>query len=749
MKLLIAVGQSAFEWTWKTSIYATLLIVLVFVLQKVLAKWLTPRLRYTLSLLILIRLLLPITPGSVWSFENLLPPAARLTNPAAFQPIPNPSTLDLTPVFESHASSLSVPVAGDPLRLSVSGAFCIVWASGCLCLLSLAGWRLGKWNGLIRKGRPIPDPRLLELLNSSREAMRVRSPVELVAIGQLSSPAVFGLFRRRLLLPETALRQLNDEELRMIFLHEMAHVRRRDVLLNHVLMAVQFLHWFNPLVWLALHRLRADRELVCDAMVMERVRPEERLGYGRVLLKLMDGFSAGTPVFSGAVPVISSINEIKRRISMIKNHGNASKAACVTTALLTLALAFGAFTHASGQQPTASQNAGASGSHVASHPAQTNPLAELTKRTISNLKEQLKSADPKVRQAALVNFWSLPTTVTEAENPALAEAVPILIQATKDGDHTVRHYAASALWHIRSQEVEVVKALGSMVVHETDVASACIAASALRVMGPAAALAVPDLMEDLVKRNEYDGTFISHSDAFVEPDVPSGGSLLRAVIEALGNIGAPAQNAVPLLRKRLDDTGRLALGNRVFSAKALWQITGETKEPLRVLMDTLENSNSYWAADVLGMMGKAAKPAIPALQSKLQTGDGSLRLRSAIALHNIEPDFQLLPILLDSLKDAQSGTRLAAAQNIWTINHDSQMILPTLIELLKPDDRMPIQMGMDFNGIAQQAIRLLGEIGPPAKAAVPRLKVIVQDEDSPRSSKLAADALRKIEGQLR
>ena len=222
-----------------------------------------------------------------------------------------------------------------------------------------------------------------------------------------------------------------------------------------------------------------------------------------------------------------------------------------------------------------------------------------------------------------MNFWSLPTTVTEAENPALAEAVPILIQATKDGDHTVRHYAASALWHIRSQEVEVVKALGSMVVHETDVASACIAASALRVMGPAAALAVPDLMEDLVKRNEYDGTFISHSDAFVEPDVPSGGSLLRAVIEALGNIGAPAQNAVPLLRKRLDDTGRLALGNRVFSAKALWQITGETKEPLRVLMDTLENSNSYWAADVLGMMGKAAKPAIPALQSKLQTGDGT------------------------------------------------------------------------------------------------------------------------------
>ena len=68
MKLLIALGQSAFEWTWKTSIYATLLIVLVFVLQKVLAKWLTPRLRYTLSLLVLIRLLLPITPSQRMEF---------------------------------------------------------------------------------------------------------------------------------------------------------------------------------------------------------------------------------------------------------------------------------------------------------------------------------------------------------------------------------------------------------------------------------------------------------------------------------------------------------------------------------------------------------------------------------------------------------------------------------------------------------------------------------------------------------
>jgi HEAT repeat protein len=146
------------------------------------------------------------------------------------------------------------------------------------------------------------------------------------------------------------------------------------------------------------------------------------------------------------------------------------------------------------------------------------------------------------------------------------------------------------------------------------------------------------------------------------------------------------------------------------------------------------------------MMGTAAKPAVPALQAKLQTGDGYIRPYSAIALYKIEPDFQLRPILLDSLKDAGSGTRFVAAQNIWTIYHDSQTILPTLIEFLKPNDQGPIQLrGMDLSANAQAAIRFLGEIGPPAKAAVPRLEEIVKDKDSPHCGKLAADALRRIE----
>jgi hypothetical protein len=220
-----------------------------------------------------------------------------------------------------------------------------------VALVSLAGWRYGQWCRLIRQGRRLSDTRLLALLDGARQAMGVRRPVTLVALARLSSPAVFGFRRVRLLLPETALDLLTDQDLRLLFLHEMAHVRGQDMLLNVLLMAVQFMHWFNPLVWVGLHRLRADRELVCDAMVLQRTRPEERSGYGGLLIKLLDDFSAAQRMIPTVVPVLSSKHELKKRIVLIKHYRSASPAAWVATGLAVVALACATFTSSSQQPP--------------------------------------------------------------------------------------------------------------------------------------------------------------------------------------------------------------------------------------------------------------------------------------------------------------------------------------------------------------------------------------------------------------
>jgi bla regulator protein BlaR1 len=77
----------------------------------------------------------------------------------------------------------------------------------------------------------------------------------------VATPSLHGWLRPTLLLPRGFLVSFTREQLRYVVLHELAHLRRSDVLVNWIATAAQVLHWFNPLVRLAVMRLAEEREL--------------------------------------------------------------------------------------------------------------------------------------------------------------------------------------------------------------------------------------------------------------------------------------------------------------------------------------------------------------------------------------------------------------------------------------------------------------------------------------------------------
>jgi len=170
--------------------------------------------------------------------------------------------------------------------------------------------------------------------------------------------------------------------MRLVFLHEMAHIRRHDLGLNVLLMAAQFLHWFNPLVWLATHRIRADGELVCDDMVMNSLVAVERPSYGQVLLRLMDEFSAETSAFPGGIRVVSNKKEIKRRLIMIKNHRSSGFGGGLVTALVVAALVGATYTRAQDSVANASKASFELSSAGVADQNQTAPPAQLARDLI-------------------------------------------------------------------------------------------------------------------------------------------------------------------------------------------------------------------------------------------------------------------------------------------------------------------------------------------------------------------------------
>jgi bla regulator protein BlaR1 len=98
------------------------------------------------------------------------------------------------------------------------------------------------------------------------------------------APFITGLFRSEVFLPPDFARRFSEQEQQWILLHELTHLKRRDLWVRLVAEGFRALFWFNPLAHLAVRLLRQDQEYACDQAVVSRCTPQERYRYGRALI---------------------------------------------------------------------------------------------------------------------------------------------------------------------------------------------------------------------------------------------------------------------------------------------------------------------------------------------------------------------------------------------------------------------------------------------------------------------------------
>ncbi len=310
----------------KMSAQASILILLILVVQWCFGRRLAPRWRYALWLLVLLRLALPWTVPSPASLFNVvrLPDAAPTTPTAQLEPSPVPN------VDSPVAQSAGEPQRGFEPSVNWLGG---LWASGALCLVAYAAVNHLKLHRRVTRQRPFIGEATLHLLEDCKALLTVRAPVTLLETEAVESPTLFGFLRPRLLLPAGFTSSVSREELRHVFLHELAHLKRRDVLIGWAMLGLQAVHWFNPLVWLAFHRMRADRELACDALALSRAQPGENQSYGLTILKLLERFgqSARAPSLAG---ILENKQQMKERIHMIARFHRTERGLALAVLLL-------------------------------------------------------------------------------------------------------------------------------------------------------------------------------------------------------------------------------------------------------------------------------------------------------------------------------------------------------------------------------------------------------------------------------
>lgn len=163
-----------------------------------------------------------------------------------------------------------------------------------------------------------------------RDAVLLRDNIYLSE--KVRSPAVYGVFRPRIVLPPPCA----EKEPEYVLAHERAHIRRADNLWRLIAFFITAIHWFNPFAWLFLKLFLADTEHACDETVIAKYDARERKEYAHALLESGERTEILASPFGGAKIRARIANILTfRRLTGLSAAGFAALLAAVFHILLT------------------------------------------------------------------------------------------------------------------------------------------------------------------------------------------------------------------------------------------------------------------------------------------------------------------------------------------------------------------------------------------------------------------------------
>ena len=181
----------------------------------------------------------------------------------------------------------------------------IAWSILRLCH---SAWRLRRLHRLALPA----DPQQQQLLQSFCNQLTVKRPVNLLVSREIATPISFGWWHPCILLHEN----VANDRLEFILLHELAHLQRKDWLINLLVHAIGIPFFFHPLFYLVRKRLADVREQICDGWVIQATG--KRADYAQCLVDMLDQSVHRTKL---ALALGHQRSQLKNRVKAILNDG--------------------------------------------------------------------------------------------------------------------------------------------------------------------------------------------------------------------------------------------------------------------------------------------------------------------------------------------------------------------------------------------------------------------------------------------
>ena len=619
--------------------------------------------------------------------SKIQPPAANR------QP---PTSLERNRSGAQSRTDSTTPSALARTPVSWSAVLLGLWMVGALLIVSrlVAGVIAVQW--MSRRTERVTDAPWLAQAKSLAAEVGVSPRIVFLRSQGAAMPMAWGLFRPAVLMPADADRW-PAERLRIVLLHELAHVKRHDCLTHMLAQISCALHWFNPLAWIAARHVRTERERACDDLVL--AAGTRGSDYANQLIEIARVMRAGRfpAVLAGASLAMAHRSELEGRLMAILDPSvPRAGLSRLRTSAATRIFALGVLPLASVQPwqitaPDQPQSAPVATAQPAAAPSPQSTPAPSSQEPTQTQPAPMSTDQQRVLNNARHAGEIAATTVQSAVQSAVASSVKSNVQTSV----------------------------------ATSVSSSVVAAAATR--GVNAALnhldwdAHVDVGEHMNLQNDARENQRAAKEAQGKADPRTIAALTAALKDSDKDVRETAMHALVQLRDPgIFDPLVQALSDgspdvREQAAFGLGQL--RDRRAVEPLMKALKDQNAdvrQQAAFALGQIRDRA--AVPGLSGVLKDGDDDVREQAVFALGQIRDPSSVDAIVI-AVRDAKPDVRQQAVFALGQIR-DRRAVEP-LISALKDTDA----------DVREQAAFALGQIRDPrsVEALVIALKDSVSD----------------------
>lgn len=353
---LDSIAEFIVQQTWQLTIVFGLVLAACWLLRSASAHW-----RYLLWLIVvvkclmppLVKLSLPVLPSKPTavlvgsSMNATLPQTVAVTGGSKGKgesseiatDSPRPATIALGNTDKQNQAAVVADAQIAPVRPSLSWQQCLVIAWVFIAGTIIAQivvrmmWTANHWRG---KARWADEPIQNEVRQLATK-LGLRFSPAVYMDDAVDQPFVWGYLRGAIYLPSNFSEIESADQRQSVLAHELAHLLRWDVAMNHLQNLVQALFFFHPLIWLANYKLRQEREKCCDEFVLSTSGLAPTIYCEAIVSMLARKVSSRQS--SMALAVTGSLHNVKERIATMLTpsrtfHQGPSRTAVVSTLLI-------------------------------------------------------------------------------------------------------------------------------------------------------------------------------------------------------------------------------------------------------------------------------------------------------------------------------------------------------------------------------------------------------------------------------